>query len=73
MLEKYRKLILSQIAAIMAFGAFFVAYLSQTQTGSWTDGRTLSFLGFGVLLFAIETRLIFSWIAAKKTAQQVEQ
>lgn len=64
-MEKYRKLIFSQLCAIVAVLALGFAIMRHKQTGIWQEPITLSFLAFAVLLFAAEIKLILDWIKTK--------
>lgn len=65
MLEKHRKLILSQLCAIFAVGAAILAYLRYDQVDTF-DNTALSFAAFAVILFGLEIKLIIDWVQQKK-------
>ncbi len=66
-LKPHRKLIISQIAAVMAAGAFLMAYLRYRQTGEWQEQMFGSFMLFGLLLVAVEVKCLLDWLKARKT------
>ena len=67
-MEKYKKLIISQICAVMAIGAAILAILRHNQTNDWSEQMTLSFVLFAVVLFVLEIRLILDWVKSQKKA-----
>jgi hypothetical protein len=66
MLEKHKKLILSQICAVMGLAAVVLGFLRYQQTESLTEQMTLSFFLFAIVLFAIEIRLVLGWLRERK-------
>lgn len=69
MLEKYKKLILSQICALLGIGALALGYLRYQQTQSFSEQMTLSFFLFAIVLFAIEIRLVIGWLQERKNTK----
>ena len=66
MLEKYRKLIIAQIAGILAVAAFFIAFMRYQQTGILREQILGSFLLFGILLLGVEVKCVWDWLRARK-------
>ncbi|NBX66472.1 MAG: hypothetical protein EBQ96_05695 [Proteobacteria bacterium] len=66
MLEKHRKLILSQVSALMGFGACVLGFLRYQQSQNITEPLTMGFILFAIVLFAIEIRLVIGWLQDRK-------
>lgn len=66
MFEKYKKLILSQVAAVAAGFAFFLAFMRYQQTGVFQESIFGTFLGFGLLLLAAEVKCLYDYLKSRK-------
>lgn len=69
MFEKHKKLILSQICAIMGLAAAVLGFLRYQQSQSLTEQMTLSFFLFAIVLFAMEIRLVIGWLQDRKNTK----
>lgn len=70
MFQKYKKLIFSQICAVLAIVALGLGFLRYQQTGAWAEQMSLSFFLFAVLLFAAEIKFIRDWLRERKEAME---
>lgn len=68
MLEKYRKLIISQLCGIFGVGAAVLGFLRYQESRSLTEQMTMGFFFFAVVLFGLELKLLVDWLKARKAA-----
>jgi len=69
MFAKYKKLIFSQICAVLAIASLFLAYARHQVSQSWTEQMTASFLIFAALLFGAEIKFIIDWMKTRNINQ----
>jgi len=69
MFAKYKKLIFSQICAVLAIISLFLAYAHHQVSQSWSEQMTASFLAFAALLFGAEIKFIIDWLKTRNTTQ----
>lgn len=62
---KYKKLILSQLAALFGVASLILAWLRYQEVHTWSEQMAGSFLFFALLLFAAEIKLLVDWIRAR--------
>jgi hypothetical protein len=65
MIQKYKKLILSQICGLLAVLSLFLAYARHGETQNWGEQTTVSFLFFAGVLFVAEIKLIMDWFKTR--------
>jgi uncharacterized membrane protein len=65
MIQKYKKLILSQICGLLAVVSLYLAYTRYTQTQNWGEQVTVSFLFFAAVLFVAEIKLVMDWLKTR--------
>jgi hypothetical protein len=67
MFQKHKKLIYSQICAVLAIVSLILGALRHSQTQDWAEQMTFSFLLFAALLFVAELKFIRDWLHQRKT------
>lgn len=68
---KYKKLILSQLAAVFGVASLVLGWLRYQETQSWGEQMAGSFLFFAVLLFAAEIKLLIDWMRQRKATKAI--
>jgi len=71
--EKHKKLIISQVAAVLGVIALVLGWIRYQEVGTWGEQYAGSFLFFAVLLFAAEIKLLLDWLRQRKAALAREQ
>ena len=61
-LQPYKKLIYSQVCALLAVASLVLAFMRHGQTGDWSEQMTSSFLLFAAGLFGCEMRFLYLWL-----------
>lgn len=65
---KYKKLILSQCAAVFGVASLILGWLRYQEVHSWSEQTAGSFLFFAILLFGAEIKLLVDWLRQRKQA-----
>lgn len=61
-LKPYKKLIYSQVCALLAVMSLILGFMRHAQTGTWSDQIAGSFLLFAAALFIVEMRFLWIWL-----------
>lgn len=61
-LKPYKKLIYSQICALLGIMSLVLAIIRHAQIGDWSEQMTSSFLLFAACLFIAEIRFLYLWL-----------
>lgn len=73
MFAKYKKLVYSQICALLAVISLVFGFMRYQVSGTWNEQMAGSFLLFALLLFAMEVRFLVAWLQERKALRGMEQ